>query len=240
MTIKINGLFENPMKTSLFWMTQLNNNYSQQQTLTQAQVPNQSSASTKQQSADTPFAKGLQLNLLSPVDDERASAEQFINAGYAKHFGAHLAEFSPIILTVKDFNNNRILGAVGLRYADSQPLFSESYLSESIESLLADKTNQVITRKQIIELSHFVVDKNTDVNVVFPMIGQFLKTLDVDWAVYTLSRPIKSAFQRLGIQLTHLQHAYADAVKGSKTNWGLYYDFKPAVYFSNITDNMNA
>ncbi len=243
MTIKINGLYENSMTPALYWMKPNNNNQHQpapsQNNLSQTQTAKYSESSIKGHCEQTPFARGLQLNLLSPVDDERKSAEQFINEGYAKHFEAHLAEFSPIILTVKDFHSNRILGAVGLRYADGQSLFSENYLSESIESLLTEKNNQKIKRKQIIELSHFVVDQNTDVNVVFPMIGQFLKTLDVDWAVYTLSRPIKSAFQRLGIQLTHLQHAYAGAVKGGKTDWGHYYDFKPAVYFSNISENMN-
>ncbi|MCB1583945.1 MAG: thermostable hemolysin [Xanthomonadales bacterium] len=236
MTIKIDALYENNISPLLFWTNHNNTNNPHRSTQT-----NQHSLKTNQElGIQTPFARGLQLNLLSPVDEQRKSAETFINAGYAKHFGAHLAEFSPIILTVKDFFNNRILGAVGLRYADGQSLFSENYLSEPIESLLSEKTNQKIKRKQVIELSHFVVDKNTDVNVVFPMIGQFLKTLDVDWAVYTLSRPIKSAFQRLGIQLTHLQHAYADAIKVSKTNWGHYYDFKPAVYFSSILENMNA
>lgn len=244
MTTKINGLFEESINPLLIWMNP-NNNSQKQSTqqldiLSQAQTTGHAMKTIKAETEQTPFARGLQLNLLSPVDAERISAEQFINEGYAKHFGAHLAEFSPIILTVKDFLNNRVLGAVGLRYADGQPLFSENYLSESIESLLTDKTNQRVKRKQIIELSHFVVDKNTDVNEVFPMIGQFLKTLDVDWAVYTLSRPIKSAFQRLGIQLTHLQHAYAGAVKGGKTDWGHYYDFKPAVYFSSISENMNA
>lgn len=194
---------------------------------------------SKQKKSSTPFDHGLQMKLLSPADFERNEIEQFIKNGYIKHFGANLNKFSPIILAVIDFKTGRILGAVGLRYADSQPLFSENYLTDSIESLLAEMSKQSVRRKDIIELSHFVVDQGSDVNVVITLVGQFLKSLDVTWAVYTLSRPIKLAFQRLGIQLTHIQHAHPDALKNSTTDWGRYYDFKPAVYCSNILKNMN-
>ena len=188
----------------------------------------------------SPYARGLQMMLISPADELRKETEQFINAGYKKHFEAELVEFFPIILVVKDWKKGRILGAVGLRYADDYKLFSEQYLNQSIESAIASHQIADINRDEIIELGHFVVDQNHDVNTVIPMVASFLKSLNVKWAVYTLSRPIKVAFQKLGIQLTHLQHAHPKALQGSASDWGKYYDFKPAVYYSNILTNMNS
>ena len=196
---------------------------------------------TAEQSAGiTPHAMGLQLLLVSPADEQRKQVEQFIQQQYQQHFAARLNEFSPIILTVREVSTGRILGAVGLRYADAQPLFSEQYLSHSIQSLIADHEGMNVTRHSIIELGHFVVDRSSDVHTVIPIIGRFLKSLDVSWAVYTLSRPIKKSFARLGIQLIHLQHAHPQALQNSASDWGRYYDFKPAVYYSNILNNMNA
>jgi len=188
----------------------------------------------------TPYSMGIQLLLVSPVDDQRAAVEQFIQQGYEKHFAARLVEFFPVILAVRDMTSQRIMGAVGMRYADDQNLFSERYLNQSIESLIANHEAVNVNRNSIIELGHFAVDRPADVNTVIPMIGRFLKSLDVSWAVYTLSRPIKTAFARLGIQLTHLQHAHPGALQNSLSDWGTYYDFKPAVYYSSILNNMNA
>lgn len=193
-----------------------------------------------QSQATTPFAMGIQLMLVSPADETRAAAERFIQRAYEQHFDAHLVEFSPIILVVREIANQRIMGAVGLRYADEQSLFSEQYLGQPVESMIADHEQQAINRHSVIELGHFAVDSAADVNTVIPMIGRFLKTLDVDWAVYTLSRPIKLAFARLGIQLIHLQHAHPGGLVNSRTDWGRYYDFKPAVYYSSVVNNMNA
>ena len=192
------------------------------------------------QPQSSPHDRGLQLMLVSPADPCRKDAEAFINHGYKIHFDAQLQEFSPIILMVKDWKNNRIMGAVGLRYADDYKLFSEQYLSQPIDAMMSSQEPVEISRHEIIELGHFVVDQNEDVNTVIPMVASFLKSLDVKWAVYTLSRPIKVAFQRLGIQLTHLQHAHPNALLNGRSDWGRYYDFKPAVYYSNILTNMNS
>ena len=172
------------------------------------------------------------LDILVLRKKRPAGVEEPIIVEYAK-------SFFPVILVVKDFKTSRILGAVGLRYADAYPLFSENYLSQSIEQVIAENEQIQIARNEIIELGHFVVDQSSDVNLVIPMIARFLKSLNVKWVVYTLSRPIKVAFQRLGIKLTHLQHAHADALQNSPSDWGRYYDYKPAVYYSNILNNMN-
>ena len=187
----------------------------------------------------TPFSQGIQLMLVSPVDKERELVESFIAEGYRKHFDATLVEFFPVILAIKVIDSGLILGAVGLRYAEGDQLFSEKYLNQNIETILSAKENQVIDRKAVIELGHFIVSASSEVNTVMPLVAQFLKSLDVKWVVYTLSRPIKIAFKRMGIQLTHLQHADPEALRLSKTDWGNYYDFKPAVYYSNIETNMN-
>ena len=241
MTSYTMNLIETNNTATLNWIKQHKNTQSFQpkELIKKATQFSESVANKTQHKKLTPHDKGMHLMLLSPADKKRVQVEQFIAAGYARHFAARLVEFFPIILAVNEIETGRILGAVGLRYADDYLLFSEKYLNQSIESLIAEHEAKPIQREHIIEMGHFVVDQAHDLNAVIPLVAGFLKSLAVKWAVYTLSRPIKLAFQKFGIQLTHLQHAHKEALIHSKTDWGKYYDFKPAVYYSDIENNMN-
>ncbi|MBL4661870.1 MAG: thermostable hemolysin [Alcanivoracaceae bacterium] len=183
------------------------------------------------------------IELVSKASSSRNEVEAFIQASYQKHFSAHLSSFFPLILSITRISDNTLLGAVGLRYADDEKLFSECYVREPIEDLIfaseTDLSTGIITRNKIVELGNFVVRKNTDIKTVVPMISKFIKSLDVEWSVYTLTRPIKTHFQRLGIELCFLKDANLQAVNGAAADWGDYYSFQPAVYYSNVKNNMN-
>ena len=183
------------------------------------------------------------IELVSKASSCRSKVEAFIQASYQKHFSAHLSSFFPLILSITRISDNTLLGAVGVRYANDEKLFSECYVNEPIEdSIFANETDLstgLITRNKIIELGNFVVRKNTDIKTVVPMISKFVKSLDVEWTVYTLTRPIKTHFQRLGIDLCFLSDANLEAVNGAAADWGNYYRFKPAVYYSSVKNNMN-
>jgi hypothetical protein len=189
--------------------------------------------------ADKHLIKDYKIELVSKASPIRKKVEKFIQDSYEKHFFAHLNSFFPLILSITRKSDNTLIGALGIRYAQDEKLFSECYLDDNIEELIFNNENKVITRNKIIELGNFVVRKNADVKTVIPFVGKFIKSLNVDWAVYTLTRPIRSHFQKLDIDLCYLNEANIEAVNGAATNWGSYYDFKPAVYYSNVQDSMN-
>jgi hypothetical protein len=182
------------------------------------------------------------LELVSAISPIRSQVEDFIQLSYHNHFAANLRSFFPLILAVSKVSDNSLIGALGVRYADETQLFSECYLSNPIENMIvAHEKGEVkcINRRRIIELGNFVVRKTSDIKTVIPFIGKFIKSLDVEWAVYTLTRPIKAHFEKLGIELNFLNHAEASSVNDAANNWGSYYKYKPAVYYSNVKNNMN-
>lgn len=181
----------------------------------------------------------FKIELVSTASHIRKDVEAFVKASYKKHFSANLNTFFPLILTVINTNDDSIVGALGLRYAGEEKLFSECYLPESIEDFIFAHEDGTINRNKIIELGNFVVKNRTDIKAVLPLVAQFIKSLDVDWAIYTLTRPIKSYFNKFGIELNFLHDAKIKDVNGAATDWGRYYNFNPAVYYSSVKNNMN-
>jgi len=185
------------------------------------------------------FKNKFKVEIVSRASYTRKKVERFIQASYKRHFSAELDSFFPLILSFTRIKDNTIVGAVGLRYADESKLFSECYLSEEIDHLISTEENIVLNRNKIIELGNFVVRKKSDLLDVVPLIGKFIKSLDVDWVVYTLTQVIKDHFQEIGLELCFLADAKIEAVNGAATHWGKYYEFKPAVFYTNIKNSMN-
>ena len=180
------------------------------------------------------------VELVTNASPRRSQVEEFIKASYEKNFSAKIQTFFPLILTVINIQDDSIMGALGIRYADEDALFSESYLPETIENSIFAHEQGVINRSKIIELGNFVVESKEDIKFILPAVSQFIKSLDVDWVIYTLTRPIKSYFNKFGIELNFLNDAKAEAVNGAATDWGKYYKFNPAVYYSCVHKNMNS
>lgn len=186
----------------------------------------------------TPSSK-LKIEIVSKDNPHRAEVETFIQQSFATHFNANLHGFFPLILTIRNIKNNELIAAVGIRCAKKERLFSECYLDEPIEQTIVKLESTLTSRGKIAELGNFVVRNRSDIKRVIPILGQFIKTLNVDWVIYTLTRPIKTYFNKLGIELNHITDADIAKVNGAAKDWGRYYNFKPAVYYSNVKNNLN-
>ena len=191
-------------------------------------------------SVDTKKLKNeYKIQLVSEASDIRRDVELFIQASYKKHFLAHLSGFFPLILAVTKISDGSIIGALGLRYADEEELFSECYLNQPIEELIKENETRKIQRNKILELGNFVVRERSDIKNILPVFSQYIKSLDVDWVVYTLTQPIRFYFDKFALKLIFLQKADIKAVNGAASDWGRYYKFNPAVYYSSVQKNMN-
>ena len=168
----------------------------------------------------------------------RKEVEAFIKKSYEENFNAQLDSFFPKILTLRNKQNNQLVAAVGMRNAARETLFSECYLEKSIEQTISTLENTLTTRSKILEFGNFVVTDKKEIPAVIMALGKFIKTMDVDWAIYTLTRPIKKYFERLSIALTFINAASIEKVNGAAKNWGRYYNFKPAVYYSSVKHNL--
>lgn len=180
------------------------------------------------------------LKVVNKSVSQRKVVEDFIKSQYRHHFEANLLTFFPAILTVHCQQSQKLLGALGLRYADQSQLFSEQYLSAPIEQLIAAKTHSQVERDDIIELGHFALLKPRYLTPVINALAGFIKQLDSQWAIYTLSTPIKKIFDKLAIETTYLAAAEACQLKGDTNLWGHYYKQQPAVYYSHVQTAMQS
>ncbi len=181
----------------------------------------------------------LKIEIVSQSSPNRQEVENFIADSFQNHFDAKLNNFFPLILTIRRIKNNGLIAAVGIRCAKKERLFSECYLDDSIEQTIVKLESTLTSRGKIAELGNFVVKNRSDIKQVIPVLGQFIKTLNVDWVIYTLTRPIKAYFHKLGIELNHIVDADVLKVNGAAKDWGRYYNFKPAVYYSSVNANLN-
>ena len=181
----------------------------------------------------------FKIELVTKASSRRKDVEAFIRESYATHFKAQLKSFFPIIITVIQKSNDKIVSALGLRYADTEQLFSESYLDKPIQEHILEADNCLINRNKIVELGNFAVGVREDVKTVLPIIAKFIKSINVDYLTYTLTTPIKAYFNFFNLELNHLAKANISAVNRAADDWGIYYKLKPAVYFTNVSRNKN-
>jgi hypothetical protein len=87
---------------------------------------------------------------------ERASLEARIRSGFGMHFDACIEGFMPRFAYYRHASG--ATGVIGFRCAADEPLFLESYLNTSVESVIADETGALIGRDRIAEVGQFVVD----------------------------------------------------------------------------------
>lgn len=179
----------------------------------------------------------FKIELITQASSRRKEVECFISESYLTHFKARLSSYFPIIITVIKKSNNKIVSALGLRYADSEKLFSESYLDKPIETHIREVDNCIVNRNKIIELGNFAVGIRENVKTVLPIIARFIKSINVDYLAYTLTTPIKAYFNFFNLELNHLAKANLSAVNRAADDWGIYYHLKPAVYFTNVKRN---
>lgn len=184
-------------------------------------------------------SEDYEIRLISHENIFRREVEKFVSQSFEKHFSAKLSSYFPYILTVTSKFDKEIIGAVGMRMASGGKLFSECYLSQSIEQTIMAREIEPVSRNQVLELGNFAVRKNTDIKTVITYAAKYIKEMKVKWAVYTLTRPIRIYFKLLGIELKFIKQAEISAVNGAAKDWGHYYRFKPAVFYSSVTENMN-
>jgi hypothetical protein len=185
------------------------------------------------------LADDFSIEIVRSSHFARFEVEEFIKKSYQKNFSAQLDSFFPKILTLRDRQNNQLVAAVGIRNAARENLFSECYLEQSVEQTICTIEKTLTARSKIIELGNFVVTDKKEIPSVILALGKFIKSMDVDWALYTLTRPIKKYFERLCIDLTFINEASIEKINGAAKNWGRYYNFKPAVYYSSVNTNLN-
>ena len=150
----------------------------------------------------------------------------FIRTTYLEHYGARLEALPTNIVVLVDAQD-RVLCTAGLRSA-SEPFFSEFYLEEPIEALIAERTGQLVQRAEIVEVTA-LVSRTPAVSVHFMReLILYGDRLGFNWAFFTATDRLEKILRRMGLPLIDLAPAERERVPTPEV-WGGYYDNHPKV-----------
>ena len=181
---------------------------------------------------------GPEFSLSTVGDDDRGAIESYISATFLETYGARLYHFMPVLLARRD--DAGLVSALGIRRADTGPLFLEQYLDQPVESALAAATGSDVARRDIAEIGNLVSTSRGGSRLLFLMLAELFAAAEVTWAIFTATPEVRRLLHKLtGNQFVLCQ---ADGLRlGDRlADWGSYYDTRPAVTAINVAQERRA
>ena len=175
-------------------------------------------------------APSKRLNVHPAGDPRRPEVEAFIRRVFSARFEARVEHFAPVLVSLSDPVNGRIVAAAGYRSAEEAPLFLENYLHEPVERVLSGICGNPVVRDGIVEVGHLASDQPGEGRRLIFLLGQHLADEGAQWVVSTLTDALRQLFVRLGI--TPLALGRADPSRlgtAAAASWGSYYEHEPIV-----------
>jgi hypothetical protein len=166
---------------------------------------------------------------------QRAELEGFIARRFERAYGAKLTHFLPHLLGLRD-DGGRWLAAVGYCGAASGPLFLEQYLEAPVEQLLSQALDRPVERDRVVEIGNLAAVRAGIARMLIPSLASHLRAEGFELAVFTATRELRNAFQRLSLGPIVLGAADPARVSGGAAAWGTYYAHAPAVVGGHLSD----
>lgn len=163
----------------------------------------------------------------------RQELETAIRQGFDAHFGACIEGFMPALASFELQGNKAI---IGYRPASAEPLYLESYLDEPIDILLANVTNEPVSRSDIVEVGQLVVQDRRVVEPLFRALVPYLLGQGYRWICFTGTHKIRRLLAHTGFAGLTVAYASESAVSGSGDRWGSYYSNDPQVIVGKLSD----
>lgn len=155
----------------------------------------------------------------------RPSAEACIRSAFRRDHGAQMGALPRWL--VADTEGTRVTCAASLRFAEDG-FFSECYLDQPIERLIALHTGTLPNRATLVEVGSLAAGRPGKVGDLVCGIIQFLQAREMRWAFFTATARLRVFLRRAGIPLIEL--AAADPARiDAPEMWGSYYRQAPKV-----------
>jgi hypothetical protein len=151
-----------------------------------------------------------------------------VQRAFALKHDASIRSFMPTLYALQG-RDDRVCGVAGVRSAATEPLFLERYLSRPIESTLARRVGQQVTREQIVEVGNL---SSLSCRAAFHLVA-LLPRLLIDrghsWVVFTATDAVRGILNRFNAPVIELSDATQDKVADLGDEWGRYYECDPRV-----------
>ncbi|WP_226642258.1 thermostable hemolysin [Microbulbifer variabilis] len=186
------------------------------------QFPNQSAPSKHRSRRHK-----LDFDLTRMGQAGHSRVQGFIAQKFADTYGARVNQFAPLLLSA--WQENAFSSALGLRRADSGPLFLEQYLDQPVEKEIAAFSGRPVERAQIVEIGNLVSTSRGGSQMLFLMLFELFAAAGVHWAIYTATAEVRGLLQKLVGRQTVLCEADGRRLGSNLGDWGRYYEAAPAV-----------
>ena len=185
---------------------------------------------------DRPDTRLQYVQLLEQDTDGRLDVEFFIHNIFSYAYGAQVNTFLPRLLALRN-HENHVLAALGMRQAKTNPLFLETYLDESIETVLSNQNDSNIAREGIVEIGNLSSLKRGGLRDLIISLTAYMHGLGSEWVVFTAVPIVQKAFASMGLKLYPLMIADKSRLSEEESeSWGSYYDKTPMVCASRVED----
>lgn len=167
------------------------------------------------------------VSITNKFAPERARVENFIRTIYQQSYNADIQVNYPVLMSLRNASGD-ILAAVGMRYAQEQPLFLEHYTLQPIETLIECQ------RQEIVEIGNLASAGKGASAFLFTALASYLNNKNIQYAAITGTDFLHRYFQRVGLEPRRLCDADINALAGEAEDWGSYYDSHPRVLVGSV------
>ncbi len=174
----------------------------------------------------------IHTRVLDPEHPERDLAQAFIHRVFVQRYRADVQSFYPTLLSFDDAQRPRAV--VGIRDGQSGRLFAEQYLCAPAQNLIGRRLGTTIARSDLVEVGNLALESAGDTRWVIAAATLFLHALGYRWVLFTATRTLINAFQRLGLQPLCLAPAQPLLLDDRGEHWGDYYQTGPVVCAGDI------
>ncbi len=173
------------------------------------------------------------IAITSLYSPERRRIERFLETEFKRSYNATITQHYPILMSVQDDDGN-ILGALGFRYADAEPLFLEQYLDVPVEEQLLRTSQISINRNKIVEVGNLASHGNGASIFLFTALTAFLSQQGREVISVTATDSLHRFFNHLNIELNILGYADQHRLPDAGMAWGSYYQSNPRIVTGNV------
>jgi len=180
------------------------------------------------------------FDLITEESALRMDVEQYVGHKFDSSYGASLAQFLPLFLTLRCSEKLSASAGVSLGAA-SEKFFLEQYLDAPVEKELEKLCGETVRRESLAEIGNLVATTLGASRLMFIILASILNQAGYEWMVFTATKPLLRSLQKMGFETQVIAEAKpARLDTNPNADWGSYYDNKPQVVAGRLSNAQEA
>ncbi|MCW8922245.1 MAG: thermostable hemolysin [Gammaproteobacteria bacterium] len=163
---------------------------------------------------------------------DRSQIESYIADKFHSEYDADVSTFAPFLLGMHC--KTGLNAAVGVRPAQSSPLFIEQYLDASIEQSIQSPDGELVKREEVVEISNLVATRRGASQLLFIIVGSLMYEAGYRWVVFNATDKVERITRKFPFPIQVLCASKPERLGERAKEWGRYYETSPRVIVGDI------